>query len=44
MLTRVKDWVRRGIRPARLELDFGEASLKAYHQDLASPQTEPSPS
>ena len=30
VLSRVKDWIRQGIVPGRLELDFGEPSLKAY--------------
>ena len=30
VLSRVKDWIRQGIIPGRLELDFGEPSLKAY--------------
>ena len=43
LLTRVKDWVRRGIRPARLELDFGEASLKAYIKILPVLNLNPLP-
>ena len=30
MLSRVKDWVRQGIVPGRLELDFGDPNLKSY--------------
>ena len=30
MLSRVKDWVRRGVVPGRLELDFGDPNLKTY--------------
>ena len=30
----VKDWVRRGAKPGRLELDFGGASLKAFAKIL----------
>ena len=30
MLSRVKEWIRQGIIPGRLELDFREPSLKAY--------------
>ena len=34
VLSIVKDWVRRGAIPGRLELDFGDTSLKAYAKIL----------
>ena len=43
VLTRVKDWVRRGTVPERLELDFGEASLKAYVKILPVLKLNPVP-
>ena len=43
VLTQVKDWVRRGIRPERLELDFREASLKAYVKVLPVLRLNPVP-
>ena len=43
VLTRVKDWVHRGIRPERLELDFGEDSLKAYVKVLPVLKLNPVP-
>ena len=30
VLSVVKDWVRQGVMPGRLELDFGDSQLKAY--------------
>ena len=43
VLTRVKDWVHRGIRPERLELDSGEDSLKAYVKVLPVLKLNPVP-
>ena len=43
VLTRVKDWVHRGIIPGRIKLDFGEASLKAYVKILPVLKLDPLP-
>ena len=43
VLTWVKDWVRGGIRPEILELDFREASLKAYVKVLPVLRLNPLP-